>query len=243
MPEELNKINETTDYEKFKFLDTNRQLVRSHVESLSADIAAHPEILRVQPILVNENFFIIDGQHRFTAAKELKLPVYYTVVPGAGMAVARRLNVLQRGWKTLDFARSYANSGNSNYQFYLDMIRKYNLNHTIIATYIFGKDANQKVQTFRRGEMEVVDKVATEAEISMFAGIVNLLPVNPTSPVNKAFKIISSHKDFDYDRLVQKLQANQGSNFYRSNTPRDYIHMFEDAYNWNVPTESRVRLF
>lgn len=59
----------TTDYNKFNTFMANRDVSRTHISSLKASIKRHPEILEAQPILVNENFKIIDGQHRFIAAQ------------------------------------------------------------------------------------------------------------------------------------------------------------------------------
>ena len=85
---------ETTDYKRFKFLINNRQTARNHINRLKDAITKNPDILSVQPILVNEKMEIIDGQHRFTAASELGLPIHYTVVKGLDISTARDMNVL-----------------------------------------------------------------------------------------------------------------------------------------------------
>ena len=44
------------------------------------------EKLLMCPIIVNENYEIIDGQHRYSASKELGLPIRYIVGEGYGSA-------------------------------------------------------------------------------------------------------------------------------------------------------------
>jgi len=73
------KIFYTTDYSKFNTLAGNRQVNIAHVKKLESSF---DEEYLISPILVNEKFQIIDGQHRFEAAKNLKLPIYYYMIQG-----------------------------------------------------------------------------------------------------------------------------------------------------------------
>jgi len=72
------EMNQTTDYDKFKFLELNRNICKSHVENL---IKLNKERNRFHlfPIVVDEDMNIIDGQHRYTACKQSELPVFYIV--------------------------------------------------------------------------------------------------------------------------------------------------------------------
>ena len=55
--------NYTRDYDKFKLLEENRTVSKSHVNKLKIAIGDNPNIMRAQPILVNEDMEVIDGQH------------------------------------------------------------------------------------------------------------------------------------------------------------------------------------
>lgn len=39
------------------------------------------DLTMYSPIIVSEDFRIIDGQHRFEACKELGFPIYFLVMP------------------------------------------------------------------------------------------------------------------------------------------------------------------
>ena len=69
----------TKDYEKFSIKSYNRNLNRNHINELKEKFATigYKDYL---PILVNENYEIIDGQHRFVACKESGLPIVYQVI-------------------------------------------------------------------------------------------------------------------------------------------------------------------
>ena len=62
------KIYRTYNYDKFKILDYNRDITR--FDLLNKSIAN--EGIK-NPILVDEDFNILDGQHRYTYANDGKL--------------------------------------------------------------------------------------------------------------------------------------------------------------------------
>jgi len=80
MSEEANKILLTTNYDMFKLSARNRPINREHLRQLKAAISKCNQ-LDVNPILINSEFEVINGQHRLTAAKELGLPIYYMQKP------------------------------------------------------------------------------------------------------------------------------------------------------------------
>ena len=64
---EYGVIYATTDYDKFKFLEGNRKLRLNNLEKMRESMIEEQLVI---PICVNENFEIIDGQHRYTICKE-----------------------------------------------------------------------------------------------------------------------------------------------------------------------------
>lgn len=101
------------DYRKFKSLLGNRYIKESKVENIASNIQ---EVgwLR-QPILVNENYEIIDGQHRFEALKSLGMPIEYVIDEGTTLNECQALNRFQSNWTIGDYVNSYADTGNIDY--------------------------------------------------------------------------------------------------------------------------------
>jgi len=106
--EEVAKVYKTTDYEKFITLDGNRNLNLLHIARLKKSFKEHQLL---SPILVNEKYEIIDGQHRFVAAKELGLPVFYITQEGYGITEVKILNVIGSNWTKKDFFQANCNKG------------------------------------------------------------------------------------------------------------------------------------
>lgn len=121
----VGKIFATKDYSKFKRLDYNRKLTERRKQKLIASLSIK-EI--INPIIVNENMEIIDGQGRFDAKKALKRQIYYIVSEGATIDDCRRMNKYNTKWSAYDFAQSFADAGNENFQRLLNMCKKLEIN-------------------------------------------------------------------------------------------------------------------
>lgn len=102
------EIRKTSDYDLFKTLDGNRELVDRRKDKIKKSISEIGFLLN--PIIVNEKMEIIDGQGRFTALSELGLPIYYIVQNGVGIEECRHLNMYNEKWSTIDYIKSYAKS-------------------------------------------------------------------------------------------------------------------------------------
>ena len=69
-------LGETSDYKKFNWRDSNREINDKNVKKLVKDIQ---ERGLQSPIVVNENYEIIDGQHRFVALRQLGMVIHYII--------------------------------------------------------------------------------------------------------------------------------------------------------------------
>jgi hypothetical protein len=84
------------------------------------------------PIVVNEHLEVIDGQGRLEAISQLKLPVFYIIVPGLGLQDCVAMNVNTTPWRMIDYIKSYAETGNDNYKRLLKLINGYELPESVI---------------------------------------------------------------------------------------------------------------
>lgn len=121
---EYGTIFATTEYSKFKFLEGNRKLRLNNLDKMRESMIEEQLVI---PICVNENFEIIDGQHRYTICKELSKPVYYYIQAGYGIDQVERANRSNTNWQLNDFLQSFALKGNNNYQMIGEIIDTYNV--------------------------------------------------------------------------------------------------------------------
>lgn len=95
------EIKVTNDYTLFKKLEGNRDVRKKNALVRSIK---EMDLTMYSPIIVSEDFRIIDGQHRFEACKELGLPIYFLVMPSKNAERAMIvLNRCQSQWKSEEF--------------------------------------------------------------------------------------------------------------------------------------------
>jgi hypothetical protein len=241
---ENDTIQSTTNYQQFKLLHNNREQHKAHVERLKKAFEEYGNLTKVQPILVNENFEIIDGQHRFLAAQELGLPIFYTIRQGLGIREARSMNILHKSWNTDDYARSYANSGDASYQRYLQLREDYPFSHSILLSVAEGIDSKGSFRDFREGNFTINPEQYKRARetLDSLTEITSVVPMGGQKEFGYAVLKAMSSPGYDHKRMVQKVEERGGS-ILRFAGVQDYLRALEELYNFKMPETSRVRLY
>ena len=118
---------ETMDYSLFKFFESNREVRPSKIKDLKESITAFG-YLPNSLILVDTNFFIIDGQHRFLACLALKLPIKYAISSDTvdSHKAMIKLNSTQTQWRGEDYITSYAKQGVKSHALINQVMQMYN---------------------------------------------------------------------------------------------------------------------
>lgn len=130
-------IYESVDYDKFSKVQGNRPENDNHVLEIIQSIKQHGYI-KSQSILVTRDLYIIDGQHRFKACKELGIPVYFRMDQKKHddpklLGLIRALQNTQRRWTLVDAVDSLVLQGNSDYAKLKKWNEKYNIGYSIIV--------------------------------------------------------------------------------------------------------------
>lgn len=128
----VNDVLKTSDLDMFKLIEGNRIPNPQHIRRLKSSIEQNGMLCN--PILVNERFEVIDGQHRLAAAKEANSPVYYIILKGYKLDHVHTLNQNQKNWTKRDFMDGYAEMGIESYVKLRNFVTKntdYNLNDCI----------------------------------------------------------------------------------------------------------------
>ena len=239
--EDIPQINKSIDLSIFKFMDGNRQRKSAHIRKLIEAIDESPESIKYTPILVNENYEVIDGQHRLEALRILNKPVYFIQSKGLALKDAQNLNRLAKPWTPVDYAESYAGLGKRNYTFYLALKDKYGLNHDVLMRYI---SLNKEItgELFRSGHLKAPDQ---EKTLDLAEKLLSLYPYYPrckTRSCALAFKTMYEHPDYSHERFLMKLSKAPG-NILDHALPSEYLRDFEDLYNHALEENKKVRFY
>jgi hypothetical protein len=112
--QEVNKVYQTSDLTLFKEISGNRVPNPQHVKRLTQSIKTSGMLCN--PILVNEDYKVIDGQHRLLASKEADSHIYFIVLNGYNLNQVHTLNLNQKNWTKKDFMDGYADMGLESYK-------------------------------------------------------------------------------------------------------------------------------
>ena len=226
----ISQVIETNDYSLFSILKGNRQINKAHLNRLKESIEQESLIV---PIIVNEEYEIIDGQNRYNAWKDLKLPVYYIVVEGYGLSQVQRLNSNIRNWSMKDYADCYDTLGKKDYKVYKKFKEKYGLGDYESIALLQNQDngSGKNFERFRNGKFKVVNyKKACKNAEKVVALSEYYDGYKRRSFVFSILHLIN-HKNFDFKQLLSKLKYQQ-SKLVECTNKEQYLVLLQGIYNY-----------
>ena len=157
-------IQKTKKYEMFKFRTDNRaELNQSHIRSIINSIKIR-NMLEFRPILVNEDYEVIDGQNRLMAAKELGLDIYYTIQKDIEAKDMLLLNN-SKAWGLADYHNFFLKNGYKEYQKLEDFIKKNGIGLRLGINLSIGRSAHERA-TFKDGTYKFENEyLSTELDL------------------------------------------------------------------------------
>jgi hypothetical protein len=147
----VNTLLVTTDYSIFKRHPCNREIKVEHVQKIAESISKK-SFLSSNPIFVDTDMQVIDGQHRLKAAELLALPIYYIVNAEIVEEDIILLNSSRRNWNSENYADFYSAKGNRHYQNLKDYSKLYQVPlPTLFIFTLGGADNSKNYENFRQG--------------------------------------------------------------------------------------------
>lgn len=235
------QIETTEDYQSFKRIKGNRKINKAHVNKLTTAFAEDPQVIEYNPIVVNENMEVIDGQHRLEAIKKLKLPVYYKKVPGLDLRSVQNLNSNSKVWSPTDYAVAYSEYGIKDYDAYLKHKRKYKFNHETTIAYVGVGNANTAFG-FKRGKFKAGDPNDTSYYTQLLLDLEDYIPHWKARTTSIAFLKIAKHVNYDHDRMMTKIKKAGPTMEYKSQL-LDAMRQFEVVFNNGLREDNQIRLY
>jgi len=235
------KIEKTRDYDKFSLILGNRIINTNKVKNLMNSIS-EKNLMELNPIIVNNNFEISDGQHRFTALKNLGLPIVYVIGNNLGLADVQRLNAISSVWTSKDFLTSYCEIGNPNYLRLTSFLESNNL--SIPEMFRLWKTGGNTMRDFKTGklifdttsELEMLDIISKFKDFRKSWGKIN-------SSFIDSFKRIIANPEYKHKIMLRKLSIVPETYLQLGAGLRHNLRIMEDVYNYSTTEENRVRFF
>jgi hypothetical protein len=243
--QEVNKVYRTSDLSIFKQIDGNRVPNLQHVKRLSESIKVYG--MKCNPILVNENYEVIDGQHRLMAAKEADSFVYYIVLDGYSLDEVHTLNLNQKNWTKKDFLEGYSRMGIKPYVRLKEFLLK-NDDYTLPVCIAFCNNTTdsshnrlgEQKESFEDGtwigkDFEIAQEWANKIRMikTYYSGY------NNSSFVGTMVTLFRNDK-FDFNEFMHKLRI-QPTALVDCVNREQYKTLIEDIYNYRSRSKINLR--
>jgi len=240
-------IQTTKDYKKFKIISGNRPLNRANLKQITKSIAEN-NMLSVSPIIVNEDFEIVDGQHRFQIAKENGYEIPYIVLKGGNLRAVHLLNNVNRRWNVEDYIKSYSSLGLPVYKRFLRFMQDTELAAQPASYMIWNRGGGTIFRLIKNGDMpEITDAILKEAHarFDIYSKILDHAEGNMAAGRKETLiqTVLTVIKNNFSDALIAELNKRNVEFKHQINVV-GYLREFEQILNWNTKkTENLVRLF
>jgi hypothetical protein len=241
-------IYETYDYQKFKFLGTNRDLIRSNYKAL---LTSFMEAYLLALVIVNEKYEIIDGQHRFRAAEELELPVRYAVMPGYGIKEVRQYNKVMQKWVRSTYLKSFTTEGKDEYVELTEFMKQFpKFGIHVSMKLLTGVSREQKREngervcskSFEEGGLILKNRAKAYVIARKIMDFEDYFPsFNSPKFVASLYPILNL-KHYDHKRMLQKLKSSP-YRLEKQGTHDQYRLLLQKIYNYKTTPENRVDFF
>jgi hypothetical protein len=250
----VNEVYRTDDLSIFKSIDGNRVPNLQHVNRLADSIRVYG--MKCNPILVNENMEVIDGQHRLMASKQAESFVYYIIVEGYSLNEVHTLNLNQKNWSKKDFMQGYASMGIKPYiklKDFVELNPDFTFNDCIslcsnrsgdhanqLTKYTNSESSSTPAQIFQEGtwkgrSFDLAQQWADKLRmIKPF-----YLGYNRSSFVGTMTGLFQN-KQFDFKEFMHKLKL-QPTSLVDCASRDQYKTLIENIYNWKSREKTNLR--
>lgn len=238
------RLQKTSNYSRFKFMKGQRpiNMLSPECRALKKSMEEYG-FLPAFPVMARpngsaESLIIVDGQHRFSVAKELGLDVFY-VIDSTDIDVTK-VNQAQRKWTAMDYAQRWAASGKRDYQELIDYHFAYGVPLTVAAGVMAGTIRFSNIQNkFYDGSFRITNE---DMAIRFGETVSRLTEVNKsakTAPFLTALWSCYFVDYFDPNRLVSAIRK-RPSLLSPAGNRDSFLQAIEEIYNFN--RQSRVPL-
>lgn len=231
-------IHATDQYDIFKYREDNREINKSFVDKLIKSIQRSND-LKLQPIIINSDFEVIDGQHRLEAAKTLKCTVYYVIDENFNQNKMISMNSVKINWTIDDYIHFYCTKNYPDYVNLVHFMEKYNLSVTPAFVWTSKQDSSKPFSHIKNGTFKFTFDCAAEVALKKTLNFIEKITkkqevfTSKSRYFHRSCKTFFNSDVFDYDRFIEKFME---SNIfiYSQGTQKYYFETFLNIYNHSL---------
>lgn len=234
--ETMDMVVKTYDYKRFKFYDWNRDVSEQGLKRLDESVQQHG--WKSDPIIVDPNYGVIDGQHRLVYAKRHHLPIYYLVENDITPLDCQRINSNRRAWTLQDYIKYHAFTGNEDYMALYKMIETFKEDIPIL-TIIYAYSDKENASSGGIGTRKIKEglfkrKTDDKTAAALLDYLVELIPYikqvkGRVDVLGRAIIFACQLEEIDTKRLANMVKA--------------YCHSMTPAANVEIAIKELERIY
>lgn len=237
----------TNDYGKFKFRDDNREQINKAQVKVLAEAIRESNKLHLYPMLVNQDYEIINGQHRLLAAKDLGVNIYYEIDHDFKDEDLLAANSSKQ-WVSTDYLNYWCKHHSPEYLKLHEFIKKTGLQVRVAIDLCRVRTNETRLDDFRKGKFLMREDVEVDVDVchQTVMLIREYFHVSNTiwsSSVRfwKALILLVRHVNFEREHWIYNLKKYMSSIGIRASI-LEYLKLFGHIYNNGLRKEKRIEI-
>lgn len=222
-------IQNTTQYDCFKYIVSNREINNAHVNKLVKSITKN-NLLHLNPVIVNPNMEVVDGQHRIAAAEILQVPIYYQVDDKVSKKDLSDLNSVKKNWSTMDYINYWTIEKAIGFDILSKFLSVYPSIPPSTALMLLSADGSRDVNSLKGGYVDTsnMDTATEMAEIiKKYRNLIDF--AYDRNFILAIYKIFKTGK-YKHEVMEKRLE-HQSRSLVKCATIKQYIDLLEEIYN------------
>ena len=228
------RVGTTKDYSVFKYFDRNRIISKNHVEDLRKDMALRGQLERV---IVNEKWYVIDGQHRIEARKLDKKPVTFRVKKGASMTDVTAINNSAKIWNNAAWLRNYSHEEHNNnkpYRQYAEFKKQHGFTESICMALLSEDFHDYGRKSFKKGTFKVKNLERAGENAKQIAELIAIDKRLNALKAVLAFLKLKTLANFKFSLFESQLKKNKRRLDVCMNVEHWIDSFIDGIYNYNL---------
>lgn len=229
------EVGVTDDYGLFSFFSYNRDIKTSNLKSVKKSIQKRGLIM---PVLVTNEFYVIDGQHRLLALQELGLPIHYVIAHDYIPNDVEEVNNVGIDWDIYSRVKNLAEHGNADC---IKLLELYNIWGSSFAhgtiNDAFNKSDVHSTRLIKNKTYLIDEEMGNEVLCNALEISEICRKAKHTKFVRALKSIMLSNKNFDINILKSNAQKKRLNIYNNQNEIRNEII---EVYNYYTRADKKI---
>lgn len=228
------KLESSTNYFLFDSHVEQRDIKPKHVKRLVKSMSENGFFPSkpLQVIKAGSRFKIVDGHHRFAAAKSLEIPFFYVIESASSNNAMSVVNAAVCPWAITDFVRQFASRGISDYVELLKYTEK-GIPLGMAASMLINNSAasGNAQQSIKAGTFKIITTAIIDKVIQVIDSFGTQNPVAKHRAFIGALSDCILTPEFEFDRFFRRFSENPLMLCKASNKDLQ-LDQIEELYNF-----------